>query len=88
MAKIERALPAASRKYLDRVPSMMKAKRSGLKKQNPRKLRDVVSRALDASLTCRRITMRYDSASSQRTKDYVVEPLRLCYAAGGIYLTA
>jgi predicted DNA-binding transcriptional regulator YafY len=88
MAKIERALPAASRKYLDRLPSVVKTKSSGLKKQNPRKLRDVVSRALDAALTCRRITMRYDSASSQRTKDYVLEPLRLCYAAGGIYLTA
>jgi predicted DNA-binding transcriptional regulator YafY len=88
MAKIERSLPAASRKYLDRLTSMVKAKSSGLKKQNPRKLRDVVCRAVDASLTCRRITMRYDSASSQRTKDYVVEPLRLCYAAGGIYLTA
>ena len=32
--------------------------------------------------------MRYNSFSSRRTKDYVVEPLRLSYAAGGIYLTA
>ena len=32
--------------------------------------------------------MRYDSASSQRTKDYVVDPLRLSYAHGGIYLIA
>jgi predicted DNA-binding transcriptional regulator YafY len=88
MAKIERSLPAASRKYLDPLAAIVKAKSCGLKKQNPRKLRDVVSRAVDACLTCRRITMRYDSVSSQRTKDYVVEPLRLCYAAGGVYLTA
>jgi proteasome accessory factor B len=87
MARIDQSLPAASRKYLDRLPGLVKAKATGVKKQNARKLRAIVSRALDASLARRCITMRYDSASSRRTKDYIVEPLRLCYAAGGIYLT-
>jgi predicted DNA-binding transcriptional regulator YafY len=32
--------------------------------------------------------MRYDSSSSKRTKDYTVDPLRLSYAQGGIYLIA
>jgi predicted DNA-binding transcriptional regulator YafY len=32
--------------------------------------------------------MRYHSASSQRTKDYVIEPLRVSCADGGIYVTA
>jgi predicted DNA-binding transcriptional regulator YafY len=88
MARIDRSLPMASRKYLDRLPGLVRAKSTGLKKQHVRTLRGIVSRAVDASLTCRRVTIRYDSASSQRTKDYVVEPLRLCYANGGIYLRA
>jgi predicted DNA-binding transcriptional regulator YafY len=88
LAKLERALPAASRKYLDRLPVLVKAKATGRKKQDGRKTREIVARAVDASLTCRRMTMRYNSFSSHRTKDYVVEPLRLSYAAGGIYLTA
>ena len=32
--------------------------------------------------------MRYASASSRQTKDYVVEPQRLAFAHGGIYLFA
>ena len=32
--------------------------------------------------------MRYASASSRRTKEYVVEPQRLAFAQGGIYLFA
>src|SRR6476659_981341 len=88
LAKLERALPMASRKYLDRLPVLVKAKATGRKKQDDRKTREIVARAVDASLTCRRVTMRYNSSSSRRTKDYVVEPLRLSYAAGGIYLTA
>jgi proteasome accessory factor C len=32
--------------------------------------------------------MRYDSAASRRTQEYVVDPLRLSYADGGVYLTA
>jgi proteasome accessory factor C len=66
----------------------VKAKATGRKKQDDRRTREIVARAVDASLTCRRVTMRYNSLSSRRTKDYVVEPLRLSYAAGGIYLTA
>jgi proteasome accessory factor B len=88
MARMDRSLPAAGRKYLDRLHCVVKVKSSGLKKQNARTVRAIVSRAVDASLTCRRVTIRYDSASSQRTKDYIIEPLRLCYASGGIYLRA
>jgi predicted DNA-binding transcriptional regulator YafY len=32
--------------------------------------------------------MRYHSHSSNRSKDYVAEPLRLAYAGGGVYLIA
>lgn len=85
--KLERALPAPCRKFLDALPAMVKAKGIGTKKQN-RKTQDVVSRAVDASLNCRRVQMQYYSSSSRRAKTYVVEPLRLSYADGGVYLTA
>jgi predicted DNA-binding transcriptional regulator YafY len=75
--KLERALPVASRKFLDRFPSMLKAKATGRKKLDERKVREILARALDASLRQRRVLMRYDSASSQRAKDYRVDPLRL-----------
>jgi predicted DNA-binding transcriptional regulator YafY len=87
-AKLERAVPAASRRFLDQLPLRIKTKASGRKKHDDRKSREVLARLLDASLSRRRVDMRYYSASSQRTKDYVIEPLRVSCANEGIYLTA
>jgi predicted DNA-binding transcriptional regulator YafY len=88
LAKLERALPSASRKFLDRLPLMIKAKAIGPRKHDDRKSREVLGRILEASFAHRRVEMKYHSASSQRTKDYVIEPLRVSYADGGIYLSA
>ena len=88
LGKLQKALPPASRKYLDRMPLVVKAKATGRKKQDERKIREIAARAVDASLTYRRVEMRYDSASSGCTKNYIAEPLRLSYADGGIYLIA
>lgn len=88
-AKIERALPPGCRRFLDELPRMLKAKPRGRKKpDDERRLREVLGRALDATLLRRRATMRYASASSRRTKDYLVDPQRIVYADGGIYLIA
>jgi predicted DNA-binding transcriptional regulator YafY len=87
LGKLERGLPASCRKFLDALPAMVKAKGAGIKKPH-RRTHELVSRALDASLNCRRVQMQYHSASSGRTKSYIVEPLRLSYADGGVYLTA
>jgi predicted DNA-binding transcriptional regulator YafY len=67
---------------------MLKAKATGRKRLSERKVREILARALDASLTYRRLLMGYHSASSKRLKDYTVEPLRLSYADGGVYLIA
>jgi predicted DNA-binding transcriptional regulator YafY len=88
LVKIVRALPASCRRYLDNLPVMLKAKTTGRKKQDDRKVRDVLTKALDASLAHRRVSMRYHSQSSKRTREYVIEPLRLSYDDGGVYLTA
>jgi predicted DNA-binding transcriptional regulator YafY len=87
LGKIERALPPSCRRFLDALPVTVKAKAVGRKKQD-RKVHELVTRAADAALNCRRITMRYYSASSRRAKEYVIEPLRLVYADGGVYLIA
>lgn len=88
LARIERALPATTRRFLDQLPRSLQAKTGGRKKQDDRRLRDVLARVLDATLLHKRSTMRYASASSGRTKEYVVEPQRIAYAHGGIYLVA
>ena len=87
-AKLERALPPATRRFLDQLPRALQAKPDGRKKHDERKLREVLGRVLDATLLHRRATMRYASASSGRTKDYVVEAQRVAFAHGGIYLFA
>jgi predicted DNA-binding transcriptional regulator YafY len=86
--KIEKALPAACRKFLDELPRVLQTHVRGRKKQYDHRSRDIVARVLDAILRRRRSTMRYTSASSGRTKDYVVEPQRLACADGGMYLVA
>lgn len=86
--KIEKALPSECRRFVDRLPGVLKAKARGRKKGDERRLREILSRVLDAILLRRRADMRYASASSRRTKDYVVEPQRIAYADGGLYLVA
>jgi WYL domain len=86
--KIERALPAGCRRFLEALPVAIKAKFSGRKKDDGRKTQEVVLRATDALLHHRRVTMHYDSHASRRSRDYIVEPLRVSYADGGTYLTA
>jgi predicted DNA-binding transcriptional regulator YafY len=87
-AKVERALPLASRRFLDQLPRVLKAKPDGRKKHDERRLREILARTLDATLLHRRATMRYASASSRRTKEYTIECQRMVYAQGGIYLIA
>jgi predicted DNA-binding transcriptional regulator YafY len=73
---------------VDRLPRVLNARVTGRKKQDDRRIREILARVLDAILLHRQATMRYASASSKRTKEYVVEPQRIAYAHGGIYLVA
>ena len=86
--KIARALPAGCRTFLDRLPRLLTAKSSGRKKGEDRRMREILARVLDATLRHRRANMRYASAASRRTKEYLVEPQRLAYASGGLYVIA
>jgi predicted DNA-binding transcriptional regulator YafY len=87
-AKLESAMPEATRRFLDRLPQMIKSKMMGTRKQDARRVRPILNRLTDAALARRRVEMTYDSRSSRRTKRYLVDPLRLTAADGGMYVTA
>ena len=86
--KIESALPAGAKQFLTRLPTMIKAKATGTRRHDGRHTREIVNRLTEASFAHRRVDMTYHSASSRRTKMYVVDPLRLTAADGGMYLAA
>jgi predicted DNA-binding transcriptional regulator YafY len=93
--KLATALTPGMRQFLDRLPLAIQAKadpgvrearRPGDRpdsKPDPR-----VAQLLDATLHHRRIEMRYHSFSSNREKAYGVEPQRLVFAQGALYLLA
>lgn len=85
-ARLEKALSPRMRQFLDRLPSMLAAK-PGPRSRNGGSP-DLVGRLLEATLHTRAVTMRYESVSSQRVKDYLVHPYRLAFANGGLYLIA
>jgi predicted DNA-binding transcriptional regulator YafY len=98
--KLAAALTPGMRQFLDRLPLVMQAKAdpgshsstgerapaTASKQSAPRSAR--VAQLLDATLTHRRVRMRYHSFSSNREKDYVMEPYRLVFAQGGLYVVA
>lgn len=88
LMKLGRAVPAGGRRLADELPRLLHAKKAGHKQYNERRARDIAERALGAIVRARLVRMRYASASSHRTKEYVVEPHRLSYACGAIYLAA
>jgi predicted DNA-binding transcriptional regulator YafY len=86
-AKIERALPLSCRAFLDQLPGVIQAKGSGRKKTDDRRVRDIVARILDAFVRRRRCEMRYAKPGAAPA-DYVLDPHRMVYAHGGLYLLA
>jgi len=86
-ARLESALSPRMRQFLDRLPSVLAAKpgpRAGAVDASS----ETVAKLLEATLHLRVATMRYDSVSSGRVKDYEVHPYKLAFAQGGLYLLA
>jgi predicted DNA-binding transcriptional regulator YafY len=93
--KLAAALTPGMRQFLDRLPLAIQAKAepgarpaaadldASSRKQSAR-----LAQLLDATLHHRRVSMRYHSFSSNREKAYLVEPQRLVFAQGGLYLVA
>jgi predicted DNA-binding transcriptional regulator YafY len=95
--KLSAALTPGMRQFLDRLPLAIQTKAepgaraltSGTNADDPtRAQRARVAQLLDATLHYRRAAMDYHSFSSNRDKRYIVEPQRLVFAQGGLYLIA
>jgi predicted DNA-binding transcriptional regulator YafY len=84
--KLTEALPPALWRFIDQLPLALAAKAPALRATTaaPR----MVDALLSAILAHRRVRMRYHSFSSQQVKDYRVEPYRVAYAQGTLYLFA
>jgi len=89
--KLAAALTPGMRQFLDRLPLVFQAKGTSPRAAAPgsaKAEREHIARLLDATLNHRRATMKYFSMSSGREKEYVIEPYRLIYSPGGMYLLA
>jgi predicted DNA-binding transcriptional regulator YafY len=86
--KLAAALTPGMRHFLDRLPLVIQAKGASPRPADGRAEREHIARLLDATLNHRRATMKYFSMSSGREKDYLIEPYRLVYSPGGMYLLA
>jgi predicted DNA-binding transcriptional regulator YafY len=98
--KLAGALTPGMRQFLDRLPLAVQAKAEpgaravdgsheeplDVKQASARSAR--IAQLLDAILHHRRVAMRYHSFSSNRDKEYLLEPYRLVFAQGGLYLVA
>jgi predicted DNA-binding transcriptional regulator YafY len=86
--KVESALPPRMREFLDRLPAIVEAKPGAVKQPSGKRYAEHLATLLEASAEQRVCTMRYFSASSGATKQYLVHPYRLAHAHGALYLLA
>lgn len=83
--KLSAALTPGMRQFLDRMPLVMQAKAEpGAQSAAPRTKE--VAQLVEATMQHRRVTMRYHSFSSNREKTYALDPYRLIFGQGGLYL--
>ena len=85
-AKIREALPAKSLPYLSRIQDLFSARPDPWKDYS--KKQDVIAGLIDAILHQRQARVAYYSFNSKRTKSYDLDPYRLVYYRGGLYLYA
>src|SRR5919106_1169440 len=79
--KLAGALTPGMRQFLDRLPLVMQAKAEPGSLPAAARGKEL-SQLLDATLSHRRVSMRYHSFSSEREKDYLIEPYRVVFAQG------
>lgn len=84
--KLTEALPPALWRFVDQLPQALAAKAPAARAHTAASRQ--VDALLGAILAHRRVRMRYHSFASQQVKDYVVEPYRVAYAQGTLYLFA
>jgi predicted DNA-binding transcriptional regulator YafY len=87
-AKVEGTLQPATRHFLDRLPKVLAAKPEPRRPRGQGTEQRKVQQLLEASLKHRLVDMTYHSYASDRVKDYCVEPYRVVYVGGTLYLRA
>jgi predicted DNA-binding transcriptional regulator YafY len=85
-AKIREALPARSLPYLARIQDLFSARPDPWKDYSNKQ--DVIAAVIDATLHQRQMQIAYFSFNSRRTKTYTLDPYRVVYYHGGLYLYA
>lgn len=82
--KIEGALPEKNIEFLDSLDKMISVRADAPKDLDRHK--QTIRTLMDAIGEERRVRMEYFSVHSQKKKPYVVDPYRLMYFKGGLYL--
>jgi proteasome accessory factor B len=82
--KIESALPDRNIQFLDSLDSMISVRADAPKDLDEHK--HVTRTLMEAISEEYRVKMRYFSVHSQKRKEYVLDPYRLMYFRGGLYL--
>ena len=85
--RLAAALTPGMKSFLDRLPLVIQAKADPGSQPAVQRGKEI-GQLLDATLQHRRVVMRYHSFSSEREKEYVVEPARVVFAQGALYLIA
>lgn len=85
--KLYDALPPSMWKFIESLPDALGAKEHASRPRGAGSAK-AIDTLMSAILARRRVRMRYHSFSSRQVKDYLVEPYRLAYAQGGLYLQA
>jgi predicted DNA-binding transcriptional regulator YafY len=75
------------RQFLDRLPLVIQAKAEPGAHPAASHGKET-AQLIDATLSHRRVAMRYHSFSSDREKDYLIEPYRVVFAQGALYVVA
>ncbi|MGE5359698.1 MAG: helix-turn-helix transcriptional regulator [Bacteroidales bacterium] len=84
--RLDAALSPRTREFLARLPSVLLAKPRQAAKDGEDG--DLAKQLVEAALDRRKIAIRYHSFSSRRIKEYELEPYRLVYGNGALYLIA
>jgi proteasome accessory factor B len=84
--KIQEALPVKSLPYLTRIQELFLARPDPWKDYS--KKQDTIAAIIDAILHQRQARIAYFSFNSKKTKTYTLDPHRLVYFRGGLYLYA
>lgn len=84
--KLADALPPGLWRFVDQLPQALAAKATTARA--PDAASHHIDGLMSAILSHRRVRMRYHSFASREVKEYLIEPYRVAYAQGTLYLFA